>query len=32
MALPQDFFKALEDIVGPDNVSTDPAILDSYAF
>ena len=32
MALPQDFFKALEDIVGPNNVATDPAVLDSYAF
>jgi len=24
--------RALEDIVGPENISTDPAILDTYAF
>lgn len=32
MALGRDVYRALEDIVGPDNVSDDPAILDSYAF
>ena len=32
MALPKEAYQALEDIVGPDNISEDPAILDSYAF
>ena len=31
MLLPQDVYNALEDIVGEDNVSQDPAILDCYA-
>ncbi len=30
--LPRDAYQALEDIVGPENISEDPAILDSYAF
>jgi glycolate oxidase len=31
MALLRDVYQALEDIVGPDNISDDPAILDSYS-
>jgi hypothetical protein len=27
-----EVYRALEDIVGPENVSNDPAVLDSYAF
>ena len=30
--IPRDAYLAIEDIVGPDNVSDDPAFLDSYAF
>ena len=32
MALSKEAYQALEDIVGPENISEDPAILDSYAF
>lgn len=32
MVLPRDAYQALEDIVGEENTSEDPAILDSYAF
>lgn len=32
MALSRDAYRALEDIVGPDNISDDPALCDSYAF
>jgi glycolate oxidase len=32
MALTREVYQALEDIVGPDNISDDPATLDSYAF
>jgi glycolate oxidase len=32
MGLPRDAYQELEDIVGPDNISEEPAILDSYAF
>lgn len=32
MALSKNVYKALEDIVGEENISDDPAILDSYAF
>jgi glycolate oxidase len=32
MALDKDLYRALEAVVGPDNISDDPAILDSYAF
>ncbi len=32
MALNKDIYRAFEDVVGPDNISDDPAILDSYAF
>ena len=32
MALSRDAYKELEDIVGPDNISDDPVILDSYAY
>ncbi len=31
MALSREAYEALEDIVGPDNVSEDPAVVDSYA-
>jgi hypothetical protein len=30
MALSKEIYQAFEDIVGPDNVSDDPAVLDSY--
>jgi hypothetical protein len=30
MALSKEIYRAFEDIVGPDNVSDDPAVLDSY--
>jgi hypothetical protein len=30
MALSKEIYRAFEDIVGPDNVSDDPAILDTY--
>ncbi len=32
MTLPQNVYKALEDIVGPQNISDDPAVLDSYRY
>jgi glycolate oxidase len=32
MALERSIYRALEDIVGPENISDEPAILDSYAF
>jgi glycolate oxidase len=32
MALTREVYQALEAIVGPDNISDDPATLDSYAF
>ncbi len=32
MALSKDAYQALEGIVGPENVSEEPAVLDSYAF
>lgn len=32
MALSREAYQALEKIVGPDNISDDPAILDSYAY
>jgi glycolate oxidase len=32
MTLPKEVYQALEDIVGQDNISDDPATLDSYAF
>jgi glycolate oxidase len=31
MALKRDFYKALEDILGPENVSDSPAITETYA-
>jgi glycolate oxidase len=32
MALPRDIFRELEDIVGTENISEDPAVLDAYAY
>ncbi len=32
MALSKDAYRALEDIVGPEYISDDPAFMDSYAF
>jgi glycolate oxidase len=32
MALSKEAYRALEDIVGPDNISDDPALLDSYIY
>src|SRR4030042_2479474 len=32
MAIKQEIYRALEDVVGPENISEDPAILDSYAW
>ena len=32
MAISQEAYQGLEDIVGAENVSKDPAVLDSYAF
>jgi glycolate oxidase len=32
MALSGEAYRALEDIVGPENISDDPALCDSYAF
>ena len=32
MALTRDFYRALEDLLGPENVSEDPVIIESYAF
>jgi glycolate oxidase len=32
MTLPRNVYTALEDIVGPENISDDPAVLDSYRY
>ncbi len=32
MALLREVYEALEDIVGPDNITEEPATLDSYAY
>jgi glycolate oxidase len=32
MALSKDIYKELEDVVGPDYISDDPALLDSYTY
>lgn len=32
MALSREKYQALEDIVGPENISDDPALLDSYTY
>lgn len=32
MALPRNVYQVLEDIVGPENISEEPVILDTYAF
>ncbi len=32
MEISRDAYRALEDVVGPENVTDDPAFLDSYAF
>jgi hypothetical protein len=32
MALSREIYQALEDIVGPKNISDDPALLDSYRY
>jgi glycolate oxidase len=32
MALAKEIYQALEDIVGPDYISDDPALLDSYIY
>jgi len=32
MALPREVYQILEDIVGPENISEEPATLDAYAF
>jgi glycolate oxidase len=32
MALTKDIYRAFEDVVGPENIADDPAILDSYAW
>ncbi|RPJ63311.1 MAG: FAD-binding oxidoreductase [Dehalococcoidia bacterium] len=32
MSLSREAYKALEDIVGPENISEEPAILDGYCF
>ena len=32
MSISREAYEALEDIVGPENISEEPAILDSYAF
>jgi glycolate oxidase len=32
MALKKDFYRALEDLLGPENVSQDPVITESYSF
>ena len=31
MALERKVYRCFEDIVGPDNISEEPAVLDSYA-
>ena len=30
MALSKEIYQAFEDVVGPDNISDDPAMLDTY--
>jgi hypothetical protein len=30
--LPKNVFEAFEDIVGKENISDDPAVLDSYRY
>jgi glycolate oxidase len=32
MALDRDFYRYLEDILGPENVSEDPVVIESYSF
>ena len=32
MALNKDFYKAVEDIIGPENISDDPVVTESYSF
>src|SRR4030042_848044 len=32
MALSREAYQAFENIVGPDNISDDPALLDSYRY
>ncbi len=32
MPLPKHIYQAFEDIVGPENISDDPAVLDSYRY
>ena len=32
MTLPKNVYKVLKDIVGPENISDEPVILDTYAF
>ena len=32
MALSKEAYQALEDIVGPKNISEEPAVLDTYAW
>jgi glycolate oxidase len=32
MALDRSIYRALEDVVGPENISDEPAVLDSYAW
>jgi glycolate oxidase len=32
MTLARDFYRALEDILGPENVSEDPVVTESYSF
>lgn len=31
MAIPPEAYKEIESIIGPENISEDPAVLDSYA-
>ena len=30
--LSSDLYKAMEDVLGPENVSQEPAVLDGYAW
>ena len=32
MPIPKDAYKALEEVVGPDNISDDPALCDTYIY
>ncbi|UCC16905.1 MAG: FAD-binding oxidoreductase [Dehalococcoidales bacterium] len=32
MALKRDFYKAVEDVIGPEYISDDPVVTESYAF